>query len=83
MYNPSAPTYVYENRRKIAEITVTSGIFGMSRYKDGMGKYHYGFNGLPSSNVTVLVNGTLQSLGAIYVGIDGLYIAGDRVIWYD
>ena len=76
-------TYVYENRQKIAEITVTSGIFGMSRYKDGMGKYHYGFNGLPSSNVTVLVNGTLQTLGATYVGVDGLYIAGDRMIWYD
>lgn len=76
-------TYVYENRQKIAEITVTSGIFGMSRYKDGMGKYHYGFNGLPSSNVTVLVNGTLQTLGATYVGVDGLYIAGNRVIWYD
>lgn len=76
-------TYIYENRQKIAEILVTSGIFGMSRYKDGIGQYHYGFNGLPSSNVTVIVNGTLQSLGAIYVGVDGLYIAGDRVIWYD
>ena len=76
-------TYVYENRQKIAEITITSGIFGMSRYKDGMGKYHYGFNGLPSSNVTVLVNGTLQTLGATYVGVDGLYIAGDRMIWYE
>ena len=76
-------TYVYENRQKIAEITVTSGIFGMSRYKDGIGQYHYGFNGLPSSNVTVQVNGTLQTSGATYVGADGLYIAGDRVIWYD
>ena len=76
-------TYVYENRQKIAEITVTSGTFGMSRYKDGMGKYHYGFNGLPNSNRTVQVNGTLQTIGATYVGVDGLYIAGDRVIWYD
>ena len=76
-------TYIYENRQKIAEILVTSGIFGMSRYKDGIGKYHYGFNGLPSSNVTVRVNGTLQTLGATYVGVDGLYIAGDRVMWYD
>lgn len=76
-------TYVYENRQKIAEITVTSGIFGMSRYKDGMGKYHYGFNGLPNSNTTVKVNGTIQIIGATYVGVDGLYIAGDRVIWYD
>lgn len=73
----------YENRYKIAEITVTSGIFGMSRYKDGIGKYHYGFNGLPSSNTTVKVNGTLESSGATYVGADGLYIAGVRVIWYD
>ena len=76
-------TYVYENRQKIAEITVTSGIFGMSRYKDGIGQYHYGFNGLPNSNRTVQVNGTMQIIGAIYVGVDGLYIAGDRVIWYD
>ena len=76
-------TYVYENRQKIAEITITSGIFGMSRYKDGIGKYHYGFNGLPSSNVTVRVNGTMQILDATYVGVDGLYIAGDRVMWYD
>lgn len=76
-------TYIYENRQKIAEILVTSGIFGMSRYKDGIGKYHYGFNGLPSSNHTIRVNGTMQLLGAIYVGADGLYIAGDRVIWYD
>ena len=76
-------TYVYENRQKIAEITITSGIFGMSRYKDGIGKYHYGFNGLPSSDITVRVNGTMQILGATYVGADGLYIAGDRVIWYD
>lgn len=73
----------YENRYKIAEITVTSGIFGMSRYKDSSGKYHYGFNGLPSSNRTVKVNGTMESLGATYVGADGLYIAGVRVIWYD
>ena len=76
-------TYVYENRQKIAEITVTSGIFGMSRYKDGMGEYHYGFNGLPSSDHTIRVNGAMQIIGAIYVGADGLYIAGDRVIWYD
>ena len=76
-------TYIYENRQKIAEILVTSGIFGMSRYKDGIGKYHYGFNGLPSSDHTIRVNGTMQLLGAIYVGADGLYIAGDRVIWYD
>ena len=67
-------TYVYENRQKIAEILVTSGIFGMSRYKDSNGKYHYGFNGLPSSNRTVKVNGTLESSGATYVGADGLYI---------
>ena len=64
----------YENRYKIAEITVTSGIFGMSRYKDSNGKYHYGFNGLPSSDRTVKVNGTMESSGATYVGADGLYI---------
>lgn len=73
----------YENRYKIAEITVTSGIFGMSRYKDSNGKYHYGFNGLPSSNRTVKVNGTMESSGATYVGADGLYIGGVRAIWYD
>ena len=76
-------TYVYENRQKIAEILVTSGIFGMARFKGSDGKYHYGFNGLPSSNRTVKVNGTLESSGATYVGADGLYIAGDRVMWYD
>lgn len=76
-------TYVYENRQKIAEILVTSGIFGMSRYKDGIGKYHYGFNGLPSSDHTIRVNGTMQIIGATYVGADGLYIAGDRMIWYE
>ena len=67
-------TYVYENRQKIAEILVTSGIFGMARFKGSDGKYHYGFNGLPSSNRTVKVNGTLESSGATYVGSDGLYI---------
>lgn len=67
-------TYVYENKRKIAEILVTSGIFGMARFKGSDGKYHYGFNGLPSSNRTVKVNGTLESSGATYVGADGLYI---------
>ena len=67
-------TYVYENRQKIAEILVTSGIFGMARFKGSDGKYHYGFNGLPSSDRTVKVNGTLESSGATYVGADGLYI---------
>lgn len=67
-------TYVYENRQKIAEILVASGIFGMARFKGSDGKYHYGFNGLPSSNRTVKVNGTLESSGATYVGADGLYI---------
>lgn len=67
-------TYKYENRRKVAEILVTSGIFGMARYKGSDGKYHYGFNGLPASNRTVKVNGTLESTGATYVGADGLYI---------
>ena len=67
-------TYVYENRQKIAEILVTSGIFGMARFKGSDGKYHYGFNGLPSSNRTVKVHGTLESSGATYVGADGLYI---------
>ena len=67
-------TYIYENRQKIAEILVTSGIFGMARFKGSDGKYHYGFNGLPSSDRTVKVNGTLESSGATYVGADGLYI---------
>lgn len=51
----------YENRYKIAEITVTSGTFGMSRYKDSNGKYHYGFNGLPNSNYTIRVNGNMSA----------------------
>ena len=49
----------------------------MSKYKDSNGNYHYGFNGLPSSNRTVKVNGTMESSGATYVGADGLYIR-----WY-
>lgn len=53
-------TYVYENRQKIAEITVTSGIFGMSRYKDNSGKYHYGINGLPKSSSAFYVNGRVE-----------------------
>lgn len=51
----------YENRYKIAEITVTSGIFGMSRFKDSSGKYHYGFNGLPDSDYTIRVNGNMSA----------------------
>lgn len=50
----------YENRYKIAEITVTSGIFGMSRYKDNNGKYHYGINGLPKSSSAFYVNGRAE-----------------------
>lgn len=53
-------TYVYENRQKIAEILVTSGIFGMSRYKDSNGKYHYGINGLPKSSSAFYVNGRAE-----------------------
>lgn len=67
-------TYKYEDRYKIAELIVTSGVFGMSRYKGSDDKYHYGINGLPASNRTFKVNGTLESSGAIYVGADGLYI---------
>lgn len=51
----------YENRYKIAEITVTSGIFGMSRFKDSSDKYHYGFNGLPDSDYTIRVNGNMSA----------------------
>ena len=50
----------YENRYKIAEITVTSGIFGMSRYKDSNGKYHYGINGLPKDSSAFYVNGRAE-----------------------
>ena len=53
-------TYVYENRQKIAEILVTSGIFGMARYKDSNGKYHYGINGLPKSSSAFYVNGRAE-----------------------
>lgn len=54
-------TYKYEDRYKIAELTVTSGVFGMARYKGSDGKYHYSFNGLPDSNYTVKVNGKLNA----------------------
>lgn len=40
--------YYYDNRQKVAELTVNSGTFGMSRYKSG-GRYFYGINCLPIS----------------------------------
>ena len=56
----SGTQYNYDNRQKVAEIIVTSGIFGMARYKGSDGKYHYGFNGLPASDRTVKVNGNME-----------------------
>ena len=54
-------TYKYETQQKVAEIAITSGVFGLSRYKDSSGNYHYGFNGLPDNNYTVKVNGKLNA----------------------
>lgn len=54
-------TYKYETRQKVATLSVTSGVFGMARYKDSSGKYHYGFNGLPNSNYTIRVNGNMSA----------------------
>lgn len=70
----SSTQYNYDDRQKVAEIIVTSGIFGMSRYKDSSGAYHYGINGAPASDRTLKVNGTFESTGATYIGSDGLYI---------
>ena len=38
--------YKYDNRQKVAELTINSGTFGLSRYKSG-DNYYYGINCLP------------------------------------
>lgn len=63
----NATATYYENRHKVAEIIVTSGIFGMSKYKSSDGKYHYGFNGLPSSDRTVKVNGSIEATTELWI----------------
>lgn len=64
----------YDNRQKVAEIVVSSGVFGLSRFKSSDGKYHYGISCMPVSERTLKVDGTTESTGATYVGADGLYI---------
>lgn len=63
----SGTQYNYDNRQKVAEIIVTSGIFGMARYKGSDGKYHYGFNGLPASDRTVKVNGNMEVTTELWI----------------
>lgn len=53
--------YSYDNRQLISTIVLTSGIFGMSRYKDNYGNYHYGMNTLPNPNLTFDVNGAFNA----------------------
>ena len=42
--------YKYDNRQKVAELTINSGTFGLSRYKHTNGEYYYGINRLPDPN---------------------------------
>ena len=58
--------YLWDNKTCVATILVTSGVFGMSRYKDNSGNYHYGINGLPKSNRALYVNGDFQAENDIY-----------------
>lgn len=58
---------LYESRTLVATIVVTAGIFGMTRYKDSNGKYHYGFNGMPASNKVVKVNGELEVTTELWI----------------
>lgn len=59
--------YKYDNRQKVAEIIVTSGIFGMARYKGSDGKYHYSINGLPVDDRTFKVYGSEEITEALYI----------------
>ena len=63
----SGTQYNYDNRQKVAEIIVTSGIFGMARYKGSDSNYHYGFNGLPASDRTVKVNGNMEVTTELWI----------------
>lgn len=45
--------------------SVTDGRVGMSRYKDSDGNYHYGINGMPSSDCTVTVKGNINADGDV------------------
>ena len=63
----SGTQYNYDNRQKVAEIIVTSGIFGMARYKGSDGKYHYSINGLPADDQTFKVYGSEEITEALYI----------------
>lgn len=58
---------LYENRTLVATIVVTAGIFGLTRYKDSNGQYHYGFNGMPASDKNVKVNGSLEVTTELWI----------------
>ncbi len=40
---------------------VTDGKVGLSRYKGASGNYHYGINGMPSADDTLIVHGNLKT----------------------
>lgn len=67
--------YLYDNQQNLGKLIVTSGIFGMSRYKDSKGQYHYGINGMPSSDVNFKVNGSYDA--------DAIYLGGKKLFWYE
>lgn len=58
---------IYENRTLVATIVITAGIFGMTRYKDSNGKYHYGFNGMPASDKTMKVHGNFEVTDELWI----------------
>lgn len=58
---------IYESRTLVATIVVTAGIFGMTRYKDNNGKYHYGFNGMPASDKTMKVHGNFEVTDELWI----------------
>lgn len=58
---------IYESRTLIATIVVTAGIFGMTRYKDSSGKYHYGIGCMPASDRNFKVDGTAEVTNALYI----------------
>lgn len=58
---------IYESRTLVATIVITAGIFGMARYKDSNGKYHYGFDGMPASDKTMKVHGNFEVTDELWI----------------
>lgn len=41
--------------------TIKDGKFGMARWKDNNGNYHYGINGIPDANDTLWIHGNIKA----------------------